>query len=93
MYIITYIYCIMKAISATEFRDKQKYYLDLAKKERLIIQRGRNEAFAVIPLTDLDETDYLLSGSANAKRLKDALANIENGTDKGVGMNIEDIGK
>ena len=81
----------MKAISATEFRNKQKYYLDLAKKERLIIQRVRNEAFAVIPLVDLDETEYLLSGSANAKRLKDALANIENGTDKGVGVNIEDI--
>lgn len=83
----------MKAISATEFRDKQKYYLDLAKKERLIIQRGRNEAFAVIPLADFDETEYLLSGSANAQRLKDALANIEKGTDKGVGMNIEDLWK
>lgn len=83
----------MKAVSATEFRDKQKYYLDLAKKERLIIQRGRNEAFAIIPLADLDETEYLLSGAANAERLKDALANIENGTDKGVRMNIEDIWK
>lgn len=83
----------MKAISATEFRDKQKYYLDLAKKERLIIQRGRNEAFAVIPLANLDETEYLLSGSANAQRLKDALANIENGADKGLSMNIGDIWK
>ena len=83
----------MKAISATEFRDKQKYYLDLARKERLIIQRGRNEAFAIIPLADLDETEYLLSGTANAQRLKDALANIENGTDKGVVMNIEDLWK
>ncbi len=83
----------MKAISATEFRDKQKYYLDLAKKERLIIQRGRNEAFAIIPLTDLDETEYLLSGAANAQRIKDALANIENDTDKGMRMNIEDIWK
>ncbi|TVR68580.1 MAG: hypothetical protein EA408_13255, partial [Marinilabiliales bacterium] len=73
--------------------DKQKYYLDLAKKERLIIQRGRNEAFAIIPLADLDETEYLLSGTANAQRLKDALANIENGTDKGVRMNVEDIWK
>ena len=81
----------MKVISATEFRDKQKYYLDLAKKERLIIQRRRNEAFAIIPLADLDETEYLLSGAANAQRLKNALANIENGTDKGVRMNMEDI--
>ncbi len=84
---------IMKAVSATEFRDKQKYYLDLAKKERLIIQRGRNEAFAIIPLADLDETEYLLSGTVNAQRLKDALANIEDGTDKGLRMNVEDIWK
>ncbi len=83
----------MKAISATEFRDKQKYYLDLAKRERLIIQRGRNEAFAVIPLADLDETEYLLSDPGNARRLRDALANIDNGTDKGVRMNVEDIWK
>ncbi len=83
----------MKAISATEFRDKQKYYLDLAKKERLIIQRGRNEAFAIIPLADLDETEYLMSGTANAQRITDALANIENGNDKGLAMNIEDLWK
>ena len=67
--------------------------MDLAKRERLIIQRGRNEAFAIIPLADLDETEYLLSGTANAQRLKDALANIESGTDKGVRMNVEDIWK
>ena len=88
-----YIFIIMKAISATEFRDKQKYYLDLAKRERLIVQRGRNEAFAVIPLANLDETEYLLSSSANAQRLRDAIANIENGTDMGVAMNSEDIWK
>lgn len=88
-----YIIKIMKAISATEFRDKQKYYLDLAKRERLIIQRGRNEAFAIIPLANLDETEYLLSGAANAQRLRDALAKIDNGTDMGVAMNIEDIWK
>ncbi len=77
-----YIHCIMQAISATEFREKQKYYLDLAKKERLIIQRGSNEAFAVIPLVNLDETEYLLSGTAKAQWLIDSQANIENGTEK-----------
>lgn len=83
----------MKAISSTEFREKQKYYLDLAKKERLIIQRGKNEAFAIIPLEDLDETDYLLSSPANAQRLRDALANIESGADKALRLNIEEIWK
>ncbi len=83
----------MKAISSTEFREKQKYYLDLAKKERLIIQRGKHEAFAIIPLEDLDETDYLLSSPANARRLRDALANIESGADKAKPMKIEDLWK
>ncbi len=83
----------MKAISVTEFRDKQKYYLDLAKKERLIIQRGRNESFAVIPLAELDETEYLLSNTANAQHLKDAISKIEAGLDKGKRLHIDEIWK
>ncbi len=83
----------MKAISSTEFREKQKYYLDLAKKERVIIQRGKNEAFAIIPLEDMDETGYLLSSPANARRLRDTLAKIERGADKALRMNVEDLWK
>jgi PHD/YefM family antitoxin component YafN of YafNO toxin-antitoxin module len=83
----------MKAISSTEFREKQKYYLDLAKKERLIIQRGKNEAFAIIPLEDLDETGYLFSSPANARRLREAIANIESGADQAKPMKIEDLWK
>jgi len=83
----------MKAISATEFREKQKYYLDLAKKERIIIQRGRDEAFAIIPLEKLDETGYLLSSPANAKKLRAAIAKIVQGEDKGIRVDIDDLWK
>ncbi len=80
---------LMKVISATEFRKKQKYYLDLAQKECIVIKRGRNDAFAVIPLAKMDETEYLLSGDANAQRLKNTLENIKLGNDKGIVLNIE----
>jgi PHD/YefM family antitoxin component YafN of YafNO toxin-antitoxin module len=83
----------MKAISVTEFRHKQKYYLDLAKKERIIIQRGRSDAFAIIPLEDMDETNYLLSSPANAERLRTAISKIASGEDQGTSLKIDDLWK
>ena len=49
--------------------------------------------YSKISLANLDETEYLLSSAANAQRLRDALAKIDNGTDTDVAMNIEDIWK
>ncbi len=83
----------MKAISTTEFRHKQKYYLDLAKTERIIIQRGRSDAFAIIPLEDMDETEYLLSSPANAERLRTAISKIASGHDRGTSLKIDDLWK
>jgi PHD/YefM family antitoxin component YafN of YafNO toxin-antitoxin module len=83
----------MKAISATEFRHNQKYYLDLAKKERIIIQRGRSDAFAIIPLDDMDETEYLLSSPVNAGKLRQAISKISSGEDQGTSLKIDDLWK
>ncbi len=83
----------MKAISATEFRTRQKYYLDLAKKERIIIQRGRSDAFAIVPLEAMDETEYLLSSPVNAEKLKKAISKVAMGEDQGVGLMINDLWK
>lgn len=36
-----------RVISTTELRDNMKKYLDLAKSETILIQRGRNETFVL----------------------------------------------
>lgn len=43
----------MRVISSSELRSNMKKYLDLARKEDIIIQRGRNETFT------LRQTEYL----------------------------------
>ena len=45
----------MIVISSREFREKQKMYLDLVdQKEQVIVQRGKNKAYALTPITDAD---------------------------------------
>ena len=45
----------MLVISAREFREKQKMYLDLVdKNEQVIVQRGKNKAYTLIPITNTD---------------------------------------
>jgi len=43
----------MRVISSAELRSNMKKYLDLAAKEQIIIQRGKNETFR------LTKEDYL----------------------------------
>ncbi|GAB6008120.1 hypothetical protein [Dysgonomonas reticulitermitis] len=37
----------MRVISSAELRNNMKKYLDLASKEQIVIQRGRNETFVL----------------------------------------------
>jgi len=49
----------MIVISTREFRDKQKYYLDKVDEGVVvIIQRGKNKSYKIIPVT---ENDTLIS--------------------------------
>ncbi|MCF0065777.1 type II toxin-antitoxin system Phd/YefM family antitoxin [Dyadobacter chenwenxiniae] len=58
----------MRIISAREFRGKQKDYLDLAEKERVIIHRGKNKKSVL--LTPIDEnTEHMGRDSVVAKTL------------------------
>lgn len=42
-------------ISSREFRDNQKKYFDLAdKNEQVIVQRGKDKAYILVPLNDRD---------------------------------------
>ncbi len=45
MYVLTG--CIMVVISSAELRSNMKKYLDLAKSEQVLIQRGKNETFVL----------------------------------------------
>ena len=42
-------------ISSREFRDQQKKYFDLAdQNEQVIVQRGKDKAYVIVPLNDAD---------------------------------------
>ena len=45
----------MYIISSREFREKQKMYLDLVdQNEQVIVQRGKNKAYRLTAITELD---------------------------------------
>ena len=45
----------MVIVSSREFRDHQKKYLDLVDQdEQIIIQRGKDKAYIIVPLNDAD---------------------------------------
>ena len=46
---------IMMIISSREFRDNQKKYFDLVdQNEQVIVQRGKDKAYVLVPLNDRD---------------------------------------
>ena len=40
----------MKTITVSEFRKNIKKYVDIALKEKVIVNRGEGKAFAIIPI-------------------------------------------
>lgn len=45
----------MMIISSREFRDNQKKYFDLAdQNKQIIVQRGKDQAYVIVPLKDVD---------------------------------------
>ena len=45
----------MMIISSREFRDQQKKYFDLVdQNEQVIVQRGKDKAYVIVPLSDVD---------------------------------------
>lgn len=47
----------MIVISPTELRTNLKKYLDLAKKERVVIQRGRTEMFELVKRERIEDSE------------------------------------
>lgn len=48
---------VMVVISSAELRNNLKKYLDLARTERVVIQRGRNESFVLIGQNNAPKDD------------------------------------
>lgn len=53
----------MRIISSREFNDNQKLYFDLAdQNEQIIVQRGKDKAYMLIPITESDRLSSSLHG-------------------------------
>ena len=61
----------MKIITRKEFRDNLKHYLDLAAKEQVIIQGGKDKKPILLsPIEEKEETEMCFSSSEVQARLK-----------------------
>ena len=64
----------MVVISSAELRNNMKKYLDLARSERVIIQRGRDESFVLIAQNNAPEADL-----ARAITVDDVIERVREG--------------
>lgn len=84
MYNILYRGISMKTISYTESRARYAEVLDAVvnDREEVIVTRSGHESVVIVSLDDyesLRETSYLMRSPANARRLLDAMENLEAG--------------
>ena len=76
----------MRIISSREFNDNQKLYFDLAdQNEQIIVQRGKDKAYMLIPIT---ESDRLSTNPALINKIKDAERAIREGKTTKINDNI-----
>lgn len=67
----------MLVISSREFRENQKKYFDLVdQKEQVIVQRGKNKSYALVPI---DETVKYFSEPGNRERLDRSIEEARQG--------------
>lgn len=64
----------MVVISSAELRGNMKKYLDIAKKEQVVIQRGKNETFVLVAQQNPVEYDL-----ARAVTVEEVLAKVREG--------------
>ena len=66
----------MRVISSSELRNNMKKYLDLAVNEKIIIQRGRSEAFVLSKEEYLEPEEDLKRAITGQELLKGIEADI-----------------
>ena len=64
----------MVVISSAELRNNMKKYLDLARTERIIIQRGRGESFVLVAQKNASDADL-----ARAITVDDVIERVREG--------------
>lgn len=67
---------IMLVISSREFRQNQKEYFERADKgEHIIVQRGKDKAYALTPVTEED----LYFNAGMVEKIKQSIQEVQNG--------------
>ena len=69
----------MIAISTTELRRNLRKYLNLAQKERVIIQCGKTETYEIIPARKISDNEVYLSDPKLPNALKESEEDIAEG--------------
>ena len=64
----------MVIISSAELRNNMKKYLDIAKNEKVVIQRGRNETFVLVAQNNAADEDL-----SRAISVDEVLARVREG--------------
>lgn len=67
----------MRVISSAELRNNMKKYLDLAREERIVIQRGKDETFILTREQYLEPDDDLASAITAEELLKRVIPRLE----------------
>ncbi len=67
----------MRVISSAELRSNMKKYLDLAREERIVIQRGKNETFILTKEQHLEPDEDLASAITAEELLKRVIPRLE----------------
>lgn len=67
---------VMLVISSREFRENQKAYFERVDKgEHIIVQRGKDKAYALTPISDSD----MYFNAEMVKRIKQSILEIKKG--------------
>ena len=80
----------MLVISSREFRQNQRLYFEKADKgEQIIVQRGKDKAYALTPISEND----IYFNTKMVQRIKESIQQIENGeyTDINSAQEIKDL--
>lgn len=76
----------MVVISSREFRQNQKKYFEKADKgEQIIVQRGKDKAYALTPVKDED----LYFNAKMVERIKESMRQVESGETKRIATTNE----